>query len=148
RSWVSGSWGPWARVATDADLAGLVESSDPRLSDAREPLAHVHAISDVEGLTDALADAGGAAEIDALSARIDSLASAYDVWLEQGNTGTAEDFLASLQGERGAEGPYGGTEVTDPQVASWVGDTSTETGSKVDRLYRTVTSVREYGAIG
>src|SRR5699024_10857503 len=31
---------------------------------------------------------------------------------------------------------------------SWVGDTSTETGSKVDRLYRTVTSVREYGAIG
>ena len=33
--------------------------------------------------------------------------SAYDIWLEQGNTGTEEDFLASLKGADGSQGPQG-----------------------------------------
>lgn len=37
------------------DLSGLVEDDDPRLSDARTPVAHSHAQSDVTGLADALA---------------------------------------------------------------------------------------------
>lgn len=33
--------------------------------------------------------------------------SAYDLWLEQGNIGSLEDFLASLKGETGAKGDTG-----------------------------------------
>lgn len=33
--------------------------------------------------------------------------SAYDLWLEAGNEGSTEDFLASLKGERGEQGPQG-----------------------------------------
>lgn len=38
--------------------------------------------------------------------RIDGL-SAYEVWLEQGNEGTEEEFLASLKGKDGGTGPAG-----------------------------------------
>lgn len=34
-------------------------------------------------------------------------ASAYDIWLEEGNTGTVQDFLNSLVGASGAQGPTG-----------------------------------------
>lgn len=30
--------------------------------------------------------------------------SAYEIWLEQGNTGTEEDFLASLKGDKPVKG--------------------------------------------
>lgn len=33
--------------------------------------------------------------------------SAYEIWLEQGNTGTEEDFLNSLKGKDGETGPQG-----------------------------------------
>lgn len=33
--------------------------------------------------------------------------SAYEIWLAQGNTGTQQDFLNSLQGATGAQGPQG-----------------------------------------
>lgn len=33
--------------------------------------------------------------------------SAYDIWLEQGNTGSVEDFVASLKGDTGATGAQG-----------------------------------------
>ena len=33
--------------------------------------------------------------------------SAYEIWLEEGNTGTEQDFLDSLVGEDGAQGPPG-----------------------------------------
>ena len=38
--------------------------------------------------------------------RIDGL-SAYEVWLENGNEGTEEEFLASLKGEKGDAGGIG-----------------------------------------
>ncbi|MDG2332305.1 MAG: H-type lectin domain-containing protein [Flavobacteriales bacterium] len=34
-------------------------------------------------------------------------ASAYEIWLNQGNTGTQADFLASLEGVQGPQGPAG-----------------------------------------
>ena len=37
-------------------------------------------------------------------------ASAYEVWLEQGNTGSRDDFLASLVGATGPAGPSGSTD--------------------------------------
>ncbi|XZE20847.1 phage head spike fiber domain-containing protein [Pirellulaceae bacterium SH449] len=47
-----------SQFATDAELAaglaGKVDTTDPRLSDARTPLTHGHAISDVSGLSSAL----------------------------------------------------------------------------------------------
>lgn len=33
--------------------------------------------------------------------------SAYEIWLSAGNTGTLEDFLASLKGEKGSTGKQG-----------------------------------------
>lgn len=41
--------------------------------------------------------------------------SAYEIWLNEGNTGTEEDFLASLKGADGAAGPKGETGAQGPQ---------------------------------
>ena len=44
--------------------------------------------------------------------------SAYDIWLEQGNTGSVEDFVVSLKGDTGAagaQGPKGDTGATGAQ---------------------------------
>lgn len=46
--------------------------------------------------------------------RIDGL-SAYEVWLENGNEGTEEEFLASLKGEKGEKGDKGDTGEQGPQ---------------------------------
>lgn len=51
------------------------------------------------------------------------------------------------KGDRGEPGPYGGTVVTDPQVASYV-TTDTATRAVLDRVYRRGHSVKEYGAVG
>ena len=50
--------------------------------------------------------------------------SAYDIWLELGNTGTEEDFLNSLQGEpgeKGADGTMSFEDLTDEQKDSLKG---------------------------
>ncbi|WP_201282903.1 prophage tail fiber N-terminal domain-containing protein [Serratia rhizosphaerae] len=52
--------------------------------------------------------------------------SAYQVWLDAGNVGTEDDYLASLQGERGPPGPKGGTGAQGPKGD--VGETG-ETGA-------------------
>lgn len=41
---------PHPQYAMDSDIANKVDTSDPRLSDARNPLAHTHAISEVTNL--------------------------------------------------------------------------------------------------
>lgn len=41
-------------LLTEQALSGLISDTDPRLSDARTPTAHAHAISDVTGLQTAL----------------------------------------------------------------------------------------------
>ena len=40
--------------------------------------------------------------------------SAYEVWIDAGNTGTKADFLASLKGDKGDTGPRGATGPTGP----------------------------------
>ena len=57
-----------------------------------------HLLADVVGFYE-LSETGTAAGA--------SGASAYEIWLEQGNTGTKDDFLASLVGATGATGPTG-----------------------------------------
>lgn len=65
--------------------------------------------------------------------------------LEDPATGEAETKYFDLP--RGPEGPYGGTEVTDPQVASYIG-ADTATTAALDRVYRRGVSPIEYGAVG
>ena len=48
--------------------------------------------------------------------------SAYEIWLEAGNTGTEEDFLISLVGEKGADGTMTFEDLTDEQKASLKGE--------------------------
>lgn len=48
--------------------------------------------------------------------------SAYEVWLDQGNTGTEQDFLDSLQGEQGPQGVQGPAGPQGPKGAD--GDVS------------------------
>ncbi|MDR0986413.1 MAG: hypothetical protein LBL98_01790 [Ruminococcus sp.] len=46
-------------------------------------------------------------------------ASAYEIWLECGNTGSKADFIASLKGEKGdqgAQGPQGIQGAQGPQA--------------------------------
>ena len=40
--------------------------------------------------------------------------SAYDIWIDKGNTGTEADFLAGLKGDKGDTGPRGATGPTGP----------------------------------
>ena len=58
---------------------------------------------------------------------------------------TGVDDVKTFDLPRGPEGPYGGTEVTDPQVASYIG-APTETTTALDKGYRRGISVLEYGA--
>jgi hypothetical protein len=51
--------------AVASALAGKVDDDDARLSDARTPLAHTHAIADVTGLSDALAAKADASTVTA-----------------------------------------------------------------------------------
>lgn len=75
------------------------------------------------------------------------LETAYDVAVRSGFEGTVEEWLDSLIGPRGEEGPYGGTVVADPQVAQLIA-AATSTRKSLDDAFRTFVSVREYGATG
>ena len=57
-------------------------------------------------------------------------ASAYDLWITAGNSGTVEEFLASLVGNDGAQGPQGETGATGPAAGTVVASsTLTVTGT-------------------
>ena len=63
-------------------------------------------------------------------------ASAYEIWLSQGNSGTEDDFLASLVGPTGPQGPQG------PQGPK--GETG-EWGGTVDQTYDATSSNPQSG---
>ena len=48
--------------------------------------------------------------------------SAYQIWLDAGNTGTEQDFLSSLKGEKGADGTMTFDDLTTEQKESLKGD--------------------------
>lgn len=66
-------------------------------------------------------------------------ASAYEIWLEEGHSGTEEDFLASLVGPTGPVGPRGETGPQGPK-----GDTG-EWGGEVDQTYDATSSNPQSG---
>lgn len=55
--------------------------------------------------------------------------SAYQVWLDQGNTGTEAEYLASLKGERGIQGIQGATGKDGTSYYFYVRYSSNATGS-------------------
>lgn len=57
--------------------------------------------------------------------RIDGL-SAYEVWLENGNEGTEEEFLSSLNGKDGSQGPAGADGFSPTAIVE-----QTDTGAKI-----------------
>ena len=160
RTKAGASWSPWWRTveATDSRLSDARTptththddryytklQTDDRLA-LRARVSHTHAIGDVSGLQGALDAKAGVVHTHPMSAivgleadldaRFANLSSAYDVAVAEGFSGTVQEWLESLVGARGAEGPYGGTAVTDPQVASWVSGADTATRTELDALY-------------
>ena len=109
-----------------------------------------HLLADVVGFYE-LSETGSAAGATG--------ASAYEIWLEQGNTGTKDDFLASLVGATGATGPTGATGAQGPQgesgSASAQGDSAYEvwlgegnTGTEADFLASLVGATGPTGPTG
>lgn len=67
--------------------------------------------------------------------------SAYQVWLDLGNTGTEEDFLNSLKGEKGADGTMTFEDLTDEQKEYLKGEDGfspaiTENADNSDEVYK------------
>lgn len=65
---------------------------------------------------------------------LDGVSTAYDVAVANGYSGTISQWLTSLRGPQGPEGPAGGTSVTDPQVASYIG-ASTATQAALESAF-------------
>lgn len=61
--------------------------------------------------------------------------SAYEIAKDNGFVGSEADWLKTLTGPRGPAGPYGGSEVTDPQVASFVRDETMRTRQAMDNIF-------------
>lgn len=163
RARYGGVWTEWSRAFTAGEMAAAIAGKANTVHthtvaqvsglqaalDGRAPVSHTHPTAQVTGLDAALAGKATVAELDArLADALAGIESAYDVAYQQDPTiGTVDDWLASLVGPQGEEGPYGGTAVTDPQVASYVA-TATETRAALDARYRIAVSVAEYGAVG
>lgn len=88
---------------------------------------HNQLIDQAQAMVDALPEAGNGGTIsdEQIAAAVENYfsenpietedgASAYDIWLEAGNTGTEADFLESLKGKPGVSGVYvGGDPIPD-----------------------------------
>lgn len=87
-----------------------------------------------------------------LAEKFEDIQTAYDVYVAQEQAAgrvplDKDSWLGSLRGERGPAGPYGGTAISDPQLASLISD-GAATKKALDTVYRRAYSVKEYGAKG
>lgn len=147
---VDAQLGNRALVGHTHPIAGVVGLQSAL--DGKAPTSHTHSWAQITSKPSAFPPATHThdaryytqAQIDT---RLDAISTAYQVAQSDGYTGSVTEWLASLVGPRGPEGPYGGTEVTDPQVASYV-TTETETRAALEAAYRRSVSVAEYGATG
>ena len=123
--------GDGMRIAS-RDLRDLAWGVDAELAATESTLAA--SIRDTEGRVDSTAATlrvEMAAQLERFEQLLSQLETAYDVAVENGFTGTPAQWLESLRGDQGPEGPYGGTSVTDPQVAAMVSsDTETAVALK------------------
>ena len=144
---------PSAAAQLASDMGTLARTADDaiRSGDAsvRGEVAEVRrGLAGLDAATQAELDQQRTEFIDALA----GMMSAYDVASANGFEGTPTEWLDSLVGPRGPQGPYGGTEVTDPQVASYVTDGGTETHAALAETMvargTILHDVRDYGAVG
>lgn len=144
---------PSAAAQLASDMGTLARTADDaiRAGDGaiRGEVAEVRrGLAGLDAATQAELDQQRAEFIDALA----GMMSAYDVASANGFEGTPTEWLDSLIGPRGPQGPYGGTEVTDPQVASYVTDGGTETHAALAETMvargTILHDVRDYGAVG
>lgn len=88
---------------SDCDLNNAVQSQDDYSALVAAVQGSQKAAKEAEAMANKASDFANAAE----RAAEEAGKSAYDLWLEQGNTGTVADFLESLVGEPGPSGPPG-----------------------------------------
>lgn len=140
-----------AKLATDMGTLARTADDAIRAGDASVRGEVTEVRRSLEGL-DAATQAELAQQRDEFITALDGMMSAYDVAVADGYTGTITEWLESLVGPRGPEGPYGGTEVTDPQVASYVTGAATETRAALAETMvargTILHDVRDYGAVG
>lgn len=130
-----------ALKADGAIAAAAAEAVAAHQAVADERTDRAAAITATEALIDASRDE--------IEDRLATIANAYDVAREQGYTGTVEEWLESLVGP---SGPYGGTEVIDPQIAELVDQDTAVTRAALTRHYLEVSeaplSPTRFGAVG
>lgn len=95
-----------------------------------------------DGHNVSIKDANGAKEFEVLDGEKGADGadgkSAYQTWLDLGNTGTEEDFLLSLKGEKGADGTMNFEDLTEEQKESLNGfsPTITPNPDNTDDVYK------------
>src|SRR5690554_4778803 len=70
--------------------------------------------------------------------------SAYEVWLEEGNEGTVNDYLASLKGDKGDTGPEGPIGPEGPQGPQGEQGPPGEDGSDAEVTQQNIESALGY----
>lgn len=136
--------GTLARTSDDAIRAGDASVRGEAQAEAQELRYSVNTLS-------ADTQAALAQQRTDFEAALDSIETAYDVAVADGYSGTITEWLDSLIGPRGPVGPYGGTEVTDPQVAQLVEEETATSAALTGALVARGTilhDVRDYGAVG
>lgn len=131
----SGEWSEWEMDIRPPQLRQELDS--------KAPANHTHQVSEIPGLVEAIENN---ANVGYIEERLEDIESAYDVALQEGFDGGRDEWLESLRGEEGPEGPYGGTEVVLPQLLSYL--ESGELKQALDTKYRRGTSVLDHGLIG
>ena len=86
----------------------------------------------IQGETGATGPQGDKGDTGATGATGATGKSAYQSWLDQGNTGTEADFIASLKGATGPQGPKGDTGETGPQGETGANGATGPQGPKGD----------------
>lgn len=139
-------------ASTAATAIGELEAQTAGALDGKANTSHTHSWSQITSKPSAFPPATHThdaryytqAQIDT---RLDAISTAYQVAQSEGYTGSVEEWLASLVGPRGPEGPYGGTTVTDPQVASYI-TSETETAVALAQSFLRGINVDAFGAVG
>ena len=122
----NGDDNPAITIGLDGSVTLNGQSSGNRGEDLENPVLTANDTGELV-LTDLTLDeiADGETYVRVTSAQRDIIdgivgdgASAYQIWLAEGNTGSEEVFLASLEGPQGEQGPQGPTGPQGPQGAT------------------------------
>ena len=94
------------KLVRGADIAIIGSAISAKLADKQNTLVSGTTIKTINNVS--LLGSGNIAIRDGVDGK-----SAYDIWIEEGNTGSEQDFLDSLQGDSGYSGAAGELEVVN-----------------------------------